>query len=210
MTKKIPCLCDSSFDAEIPTEIDLDANPAFIDEILSGAFLNFSCPNCGKKHKPEFALKVLWPSKKIWFDVFVELDRGEFYRRKKEAPNSGPMSKETIIGYPELAERLQVYLDGLEPEAVEAIKYFLYLKAEETYPDVEMDIWYSGFAGEKSLEFHIHGIKKDEVAVMKVPFSLYEKNREDFRKNPKAEIFGALRVRSYLSVKNMMRPEGLK
>ena len=114
--------------------------------------------------------------------------------------------------------------------AVEAIKYFLYVKAEENYPDEEMEIWYSGLINGKSprgaagptdlqsatsdaaqfLEFHIHGIIENEVAVMKVPFSLYEKNLEDFKKNPKSEIFAALRVRSYLSVKNMMRPEELK
>jgi hypothetical protein len=210
MTQKIPCFCDNSFTVEIPSEIDLDSKPVWIDEILNGTFLNFTCPSCGKKHKPEFALKVLWASKKIWFDVFVELDRGEFYRRKKEVPDSGPALKDTIIGYPELAESILTYQDGLEPVAVEAIKYFLHVKAEENYPDVEMDIWYSGLTPEKSLEFHIHGIKEDEVAVMKVPFSLYEKNLGDYRKHPKAEIFTSLRVRSYLSVKNMMRPEGLK
>jgi hypothetical protein len=210
MMQKIPCFCDNSFTVEIPSEIDLDSNPACMDEILNGTFLNFICPSCGKKHKPEFGLKILWPSKKIWFDVFIEMNRREFYRLKKEAPDKGPLNKVTIIGYPELAEKLLVYQDGLEPLAVDAIKYVLYLKAEENYPDEEMDIWYTGFSQEKSLVFHIHGIRKDEVAVMKVPFPLYEKNLKDYKKRPKKGIFKALKVRSYISVKNMMRPGGLK
>jgi hypothetical protein len=222
MTQKIPCLCDDSFTVEIPQEIDLDAEPVRLDEILDGTFLNFTCPSCGKKHKPEFAISISWPSKKVSFEVLVELDRGEFYRRKKDKEKTGPLRKETIIGYPELADRLLVYRDNLEPAAIEAIKYYLHLKAEENYPDQEITIWYScrnnpkganpkgAEAPTESLEFHIHGIKQDEVAVMKVPYSLYEKTLEDYKKHPKNEIFTALKHRTYLSVKNMMRPEALK
>jgi hypothetical protein len=216
MTQKIPCFCDDSFTVEIPQEINLDSEPKLLDEILNGTFLNFTCPSCGKKHKPEFAINISWPSKKVWFEVFIELDRGEFYRRKKEKGKTGPLRKETIIGYPELADRLLVYRDKLEPAAIEAIKYYLHLKAEENYPDEEINIWYScrnpddAEASTESLEFHIHGIKKDEVAVMKVPYSLYEKTLVDYKKHPKSEIFTALKHRTYLSVNNMMRPEALK
>ena len=213
MKRKITCFCDNGFDVEIPEEINLDSDSAFLDEIQNGTFLNFTCPSCGKKHKPEFPLFVLWPSKKLRFEVFPELERGEFYRRKtrdsKKTPAAkSPFTLETIIGYPELADRLAIIRDGFEPAPVEAIKYFLLLKAEEQYPDDEMDIWY--YASSDSLEFHIHGIRKDEVAVMKVPLSLYQKTLDDYKKNPKSEIFSALRVRTYLSVKNTMRPEELK
>jgi hypothetical protein len=61
-----------------------------------------------------------------------------------------------------------------------------------------------------AIEFHIHGIRENEVAVMMVPFSLYEKTLDDYTKNRKDELFAALRVRSYLSVKNTMRPDELK
>lgn len=221
MIQKIPCLCDNSFSAEIPEEINLDTEPKRLDEIIDGTFLNFKCPSCGKKHKPEFFIRVMWPSKKIEIDVYTELERGEFYRRKKETkdPSGSTLKKETVIGYPELSERLLVYRDDLEPAAIEAIKYFLYLKTEENYPDEEPEIWYNGFFGGKpgsagnenvSLEFHIHGIRKDEVAVMKIPFSLYRQYCDDYKKHPKNELFTALKVRTYLSVKNTMRPEILK
>jgi len=118
-----------------------------------------------------------------------------------------------------MADRLTVINDGFEPAAVEAIKYFLQLKAEEQYPDEEIEIWYFSFSkgvsrgdtsgSEGFLEFHIHGIRENEVAVMKVPLSLYEKNLQEYKSNPKKEIFSVLRFKTYLSVKNTMRHEAL-
>ena len=213
MKRKITCFCDNSFDVEIPEEIDLDSNSSYLDEIQNGSFLLFSCPSCGKKHKPEFPLKVLWPSRKLCFEVFPELDRGEFYRKKKVSAEKNPYVLETLIGYPEMADRLAVIRDGYDPVAVEAIKYFLHLKAEEQYPEDELNIWYYGSSADSEqglLEFHIHGIRKDEVAVMKVPLSLYHKTMNDYKENPKDELFAALRVRTYLSVKNTMIPEIFK
>jgi len=230
MKRKIPCLCDRVFEVEVPEEINLDTDSVYLDEIKSGRFFNFPCPACGKNHKPEFPLLILWPSKNLRFKVIPEQERGGFYKRKKDAEQKGSDAAETIIGYPEMAERLSVINDGFEPAPVEAIKYFLLLKAEEQYPDEEIEIWYFGFskgAGsqgggdskgadsegahslgiESFLEFHIHGIKENEVAVMKVPFSLYEKNLNDYRSNPKKEIFSLLKVKNYLSVKNTMRHE---
>lgn len=216
MKRKIPCLCENSFEAEVPEEIDLDGDEQYLEAIQNGAFLNFTCPSCGKKHKPEFALSILWPSKNLRFEVLPELGRGEFFRRKKQNAEKGAAAPETVIGYPEMADRLAVIRDGLEPAPVEAIKYILHAKAEEQYPDSEIDIWYSGSKGsadspdvDGNLEFHIHGIRAGEVAVSRIPFSLYQKTLEDYRKNPRKELFANLRVRSYLSVKNTMRHETL-
>ena len=210
MKQKITCFCENSFDAEVPEEINLD-ECSNLEEIQNGTFMNFTCPSCGKKHKPEFRLSVLWPSKNLCFEVFPELDRGEFYRRKKPPAEKKPYPMETIIGYPEMAERLAVIRDGFDPLAMESIKYFLHIKAEEQYPDDEMEIYYFAFQEKKeTIEFHIHGIRADEVAVMKVPLSLYKKTLDDNKKNPKNEIASGLRVRTYLSVKNMMRPDELK
>ena len=215
MLQIINCFCDFEFSAEIPDDIDLDKEPKYIDQILDGSFLNFDCQRCGKKHKPEFDIKISWPSKNLIFEVYTELNRGEFYRHKKNIDKNMTETEpriESIIGYPELADRLLVYKDNLEPIAMEAIKYFLHLKAEENYPDSEIDIWYNGFASKdkSSLEFHIHGIKENEVALMKVPFSLYEKYRDEYSSNPNTDLFKALVTRTYTSVKNTMRPEALK
>ena len=209
MKRKITCLCESAFEVEVPQEINLDETPAYMDEIQNGSFLNFICPGCDKKHKPEFPIIVIWPSKKLKLEVFPELQRGDFYRRKIQPANEENYNLETIISFPEMTERLAVIKDGFEPLPIEAIKYQLGLKAEEQYPDTEMEIQYFS-ADKEMIEFHIYGIKEDQAAVVKVPLSLYEKTFEDFKANPKKEIFSVLRVNSYLSYKNTMRPEELK
>jgi hypothetical protein len=204
MKQKISCPCDNAFAVEVPGEIDLDQKPEYIDEILDGSFMNFICPSCGKKHKPEFPLILLWPSRNLKIEALPELDRGEYYRRKKDLPGT-----ETVIGYPEMADRVAVIRDGLEPAAVEALKYYLLLKAEETYPDEEISIWYQN-KGPETIEFHLHGIRDGEVAVSQIPMQLYEKTLADFKKHPKGEVYSALRFRSYLSIQNMMRSGELK
>jgi hypothetical protein len=146
----------------------------------------------------------LWPGRKLRIEALPELDRGEYYRRKNDLPGT-----ETVIGYPELADRVAVIRDGLEPAAVEALKYYLLLKAEETYPDEEISVWYQN-KGPETIEFHLHGIRDGEVAVSRIPLELYEKTLADLKKHPKGEVYSALRFRSYLSIQNMIRPEELK
>jgi hypothetical protein len=204
MRHKIPCFCDNIFTVDAPEEINLDEQPQYIEDIVSGNFMNFTCTSCGKRHKPEFPLTVRWPSRNLSIEVIPELDRGSFYRRREE-----PAVTETVIGYPELSERIAVLRDGLVPEVLEAIKYYLLLKADEAYPDEDISVWFQNKT-EDSLEFHLHGIKQDEVAVMKVPVSLYEKNLSDFKKDPKKDPFASMRVKTYLSVQNMLRPDELK
>jgi hypothetical protein len=204
MKRTIPCFCDNIFSVEVPDEIDLDAQEEYINKIMDGSFMNFFCTNCGKKHKPEFPITVLWPSRNLRLEVIPELERGEFYRRKKDQEQ-----KETVIGYPELSDRIAVYRDRLEPAVIEALKYYLLLKAAETNPEGEISIWYQD-KGPDSLEFHIHGLKPDEIAVTQLPLELYEKTHRDYKAAPRGELFSSLRWRSYLSVQNMMRPEALK
>jgi hypothetical protein len=214
LKQKIPCFCENAFSVDVPDEIDLDARPEYINEIMDGTFMNFICPSCGKKHKPEFPITINWPERKLRIEALPELERGEFYRRRKKAGKKSepkePPPLETVIGYPELADRIAVIRDGLEPAAVEALKYYLLVKAEESLKDEdrEISIWYQGKTD--SLEFHIHGIREGEVAVMRIPLALYEKTLDDYKKRPRGEIFASLRTGSYLSVQNMLRPEILK
>ncbi|MCL2601408.1 MAG: CpXC domain-containing protein [Treponema sp.] len=220
MQQKITCYCDNVFEVDVPREINLDSNSEYFDQIQNGTFLNFTCQACKKNHKPEFPLVVFWPSRKLCIEVLSELQRGEFYRRKTAPELTGDYDLQnldiqtfdiqTLIGYPELADRLAVLKSGFEPAAVEAIKYFLHLKAEEQYPDEEIDIWYhyeTGGAADNFLHFHIHGLRKNEVAAAKIPRSVYEKTLSDYKNNPKSDRFSALKVLGYLSVKNMMRSD---
>ncbi|MDR0657280.1 MAG: CpXC domain-containing protein [Treponema sp.] len=201
MKQKIPCFCDKSFFVEFPEELDLDAEPSFIDEMLDGSFMNFTCPACGKLHKPEFPITVLWPSKKLRLEVLPELDRGLFYRRQEN-----PEDTETVIGFPEMIERIAVIRDGLEPLAVEVLKYFLLLKADESYPGKEPVISYDNSSA-AGLEFHISGIREGEYGISRIPVEVYEKTCKDYRMHPKAELYRGLRVKTYLSVQNTIRPD---
>jgi hypothetical protein len=212
MRKKIACFCENTFVADVPEEINLDADPHYIEDIVAGNFLNFTCTSCGKRLKPEFPLTVRWPAKNAVLEALPELDRGEFYRRAKTDKKSGDKSSqqtETVIGYPELSERVAVLRDGLSPDAVEAIKYYLFMKADEAYPDADLSIWYQG-KDAAALVFHLHGIKKDEVAVMKAPLAIYEKTLADFERDPAAEPFSLLRYKGYCSIQNELRPDELK
>jgi hypothetical protein len=206
MRRKIPCFCDNTFVVDIPEEIDLDKEPQLVEDILAGNFLNYTCSSCGKKHKPEFNLTVKWVSKNVILEVLPELSRGEFYRRKEDKT---PDKKETVISYPELSERISMLKDELVIEAVEAIKYYLFVKADESYPEQDISVWYHTKNGD-NLEFHIHGIKDNEVAVMRVPVAVYIKTLNDFTSNPNADPFPALRVRTYCSIQNMLQPEELR
>jgi hypothetical protein len=204
MKQEIACPCGNNFSIDFEEYIDLDLKPEYLDYILNGTFMSYNCTLCRKKHKPEFRIMIIWKLKKLKMEVLPELERGEFYRTKKEK-----LPYETVIGFPEMADRIAVIKDNLEPVIIETLKSYLLAKAEENYPDKEINAWYYGISTE-GIEFHLDGIRKDEVAVMRVPYEIYEKTMQDYKKHPKSETFTALRVRSYLSVQNILRPDALK
>jgi len=204
MKSTITCLCGTNILIDYEESIDLDQEPKYLEEISSGAFMTYKCSFCGKKNKPEFPITLEWKSKDLKMRVIPELERGEFYRDKKDT-----YKFETIISYPEMADRLAVIKDGLDPVAIEALKAFLVDKAAESYPDKEVNAWYH-LSDPSFIEFHLDGIRQEEVAVMKIPHEIYIKTLNDYKKSPKSGIFPSLRVRSYLSVQNYLRPDGLK
>jgi len=203
MKQNINCPCGNNLTIEYEESINLDSNPEALDAILTGSFMSYDCPSCDKRHKPEYKIMIIWDSKKLKLEVLPEFDRGEFYRKKEN------VSHETVIGFPEMSDRLAVIKDDIDPVIIEALKSFLYAKAEESYPDKDVNVWYY-CKGAEGIEFHIDGIRNDEIAVMRVPLELYEKTKNDYHKQPKSDVFAPLRVRSYLSVQNILRHELLK
>jgi len=202
MKHSITCQCEHRFDVEIPEEVNLDQNEAAIDELCNGTFLTIVCPSCDTPLKPEFPLTIEWPSHHTYLQVLPEFDRNGFYRNQvKTKPHA-----EVVIGYPEAADRIMVLKEGLDPIVIEALKYYLLLKADETNPEAEATAWFTGRAGDV-LEFHVHGLRNDEVAVSKVPFAIYSKTEGEYHKNPDSEPFKSLRWGSYISVQNLLRPE---
>jgi hypothetical protein len=203
MKRKITCICETVFDIDVPESVDLDETPDTLNEIMDGGFLSYTCPACEKKHKPEFPITVVWPSRSLTLEVLPETERGAYYRRKKDVPGSS-----VVISFLEMADRLAVIRDGFEPIVIEALKYYMLSKAQENYPDQEISMWYQQKAA-GHLEFHLHGIREGEVAVSRIPMPLYEKKLLDYQKNPRSELFSSLRIRGYVSVQNLMRPEEL-
>ena len=203
MKQNINCPCGNNLTVEYEEEIDLDSDPQKLDAILNGSFMSYDCSACNKKHKTEYKIMIIWNSKKLKMEVLPEMERGEFYRKKEN------FDHEIIISFPEMADRLAVIKDDLEPVVIETLKSYLYAKAEENYPDKDVDVWYY-CKGDEGIEFHIDGIRNNEVAVMRIPLELYNKTLEDYRKQPKGESFASLRVRNYLSVQNILRHDLLK
>ncbi|MDR0387108.1 MAG: CpXC domain-containing protein [Treponema sp.] len=207
MKRDIPCLCENTFTVEVPEEINLDEQLLYLDAILDGTFMSFVCSICGKTHKPEFPVKVLWPSRNLVMEVLPQEERAFFFRRKKK--NRKADEAETVIGYDELADRLAVIRDGLEPVVIEALKYYFHLKAGEFCPDTETGVRYRR-KNAGGLEFHLYGLRRDSVAITNVPLEMYEKTLAEFKRRPKGEPFASLRFGSCLSAQNMMLPEGIK
>ena len=220
MKINISCFCGANIPFEYDEEADIDENSGHLTKMMEGVFMSVNCPSCGKKHKPEFRITVIWKSKNLRMEVIPELERGEYYlaafnnpardkKIKTSIPNTAKLSAQTIIGFPEMADRLAVIKDGFEPVVIETLKSFLLTKAAENYPEKEINAWYHN-SSSSGIEFHLDGIRKGEVAVMRIPLDTYEKTLSDYRKHPKKDIYKSLYAGSYLSVQNLLRPDIIK
>lgn len=196
--KSITCMCETTFDADIPDEIDLESDKVQLASIKSGSFLSFVCPSCGKTLKPEFPVKVAFPSKKLFFFMIPEYDRMSFYRGKYEIPSG----YECVIGFPELLDRVRAVADGFDHRAVEIMKYIYLCKAEESDPEAQPSIFYHGLESD-SLCFHVHGLKSDSVAVVKAPRQLYEMTLKDLPAKSSQEPFNEVLKPPYVSVNRL-------
>lgn len=199
--RTIVCSCDASFDADLPDSIDLDAQPEQKEALLSGSFITVVCPSCGRKLKPEFALKVTWVSRGLSIQVIPEMERPELSEMGKQKTDSL-----FVVGYAELADRIAVVSAGLEPAAIEALKYYLLLKAAEADPNAEASAWFHS-ADADSIDFHVHGLRPGEVAVSKIPRSLYERTLAEYKAHPGNEPFRSIRNGNYISVQNLFKSE---
>jgi len=204
MKINITCPCGNNIPFEYNEVIDLDSDPIILETIFNGTFMSVKCPSCFKNHKPELRITLNWKSKNYNLLVIPELERGDFYLNKKEAANT-----ETVISFPEMAERLTVIKDKLEPVVIETIKSYILAKAEDNYPDIDINVWYYCI-GPSGLEFHLDGIRQNEVAIMIITHEMYNNTLQEYKKQPKKSIFTSLRVRSYLSVQNLLRHDVLK
>jgi hypothetical protein len=186
--RQITCMCETSFDADLPEEVDLDASPKALGDILSGDFFAVTCPNCGTRLKPELRVRIVSRKGKLDLVALPEMDRMSLYLGKAAIPDGA----EAVVGYPELFERAKLLSDGLDPEATEILKYFLAQKAAEQAPEADISVSYAGKKDGK-LAFHVAGLKAGQVAVLPIDPATYEKTLADkartMRESPFDKIF---------------------
>lgn len=202
--RKITCMCEKSFEADLPEEIDLDLALDTLRQIVSGDFFKVVCPSCGTVIKPELSVHFHSTKNGIDFSFRPEVERLSIYLGQANIPQYTGV----IIGYPELYERASILIDKLDPEAIEIIKYFLRLKAEESSSDSsEILINYAGFEqeskgeGHRRLIFNIRGIRSEEIAIIPISFDYYLKTVSDKVKMKKQDPFKKIFENSYRSVR---------
>jgi len=198
--RKLTCHCEQVFNVDLPEIVNLDTDKAIIKQIADGSFLTCVCPTCETVLHTDLQTRLEWPSKKTTLTLIPEIDRINFL--------SGmiPTEKDTeiLIGFAELADRVAVLEADLSPLAIESLKYHLAIKARKSGTDIKPVIYFEKRTDNNELEFHIHGLKKDEVAITRVPLQVYETIYQDTLKDPENELFTSLRNGAYLSVQNIL------
>jgi uncharacterized OB-fold protein len=190
-------MCESSFDADLPEEIDLDGMPGTIQDIIEGRFFAVTCPSCGTLLKPELSVRLYSKKRNMDLKVIPEIERLSLYLGKKSVD-----AREVLVGYAELYERAKILADGLDPEAIEILKYFLSLKAYDKAPEgAEVRVAYAGLDEGGRLLFHAQGIKEGEVAVLPMARASYDKIAADKAKTMKEEPFDLIFKGPYRSLR---------
>lgn len=199
MLRKVNCLCGAAFDADVPEKFDLDAEPATGAKILSGDFLSMSCPECGVEIKPEYPVLVTGMAGKLALFLVPEMERTSYLAGQFEVPRGASVA----IGYGELAEKYKIALRGLDERVIELMKYYLYLKADESAPEAEVRVSFSGEEG-GSMVFAIEGLKPDEVALARLPMVQYDKMAAELPAKMVQEPFSEMLSGQYISVQKAL------
>jgi hypothetical protein len=202
--RKLTCPCEQEFNVDLPDVINLDASPDAVSSIADGSFLSCVCPGCNTVLHTDLETKLDWPSHGTSVLLIPEIDRYAFMSGKRPVEDGVQL----VIGYAELADRIAVLAAGLEPIAIEAVKFRLAEKAREGNPGVNLTVLFEQVRDDGNLEFHIHGLKTGEVAITVVPRHLYENLLDDARAHPDEDLYAALVNGAYISVQNVMVEDG--
>lgn len=205
MKEKITCRCDNEFEVEIPELSDIDQDESILEEIKSGNFLTYRCPECGITLPLEFKTRIKWnkiPGKNNTIILIPERDRMGFINGavKNEKDDS------VVIGFQELLERLAVVENDLSVLTIESLKLLLLEKAASSLPDKKPVIFFNSVvSGEdtKNLEFYIHGLKEKEVAKAMIPFTLYKEEESKINLGENSDYYNSFTVNGYTSVNNI-------
>jgi len=196
--KQVQCRCEALVDIEVPEYIDLDANDHVLDNLAKGESPSAICPRCGALVRSELPIHVRSNSRNIEIEVISELQRLSVYRGKTEVPGSS----EVLLGYQELFERARILRDGLDPRAIEGLKYILHVKAEESGAAKEISVLFNGKEN-GTLVFHVMGLKDGETGVIRIPLSSYDRIIDDFSTSLSKEPYKTMFSGLYKSFKKL-------
>lgn len=196
--KKVTCRCDAVVEIDVPDIIDLDADPAGLPRLADGESPSATCPRCGALVRAELPLRVKSAARGLDAVVLSDMERLSAYRGKADPSGSA----EILLGYQELFERARILRDGFDPRAIEAMKYALQGKAEESEPEADVSVFYNGLK-DGSLEFHILGLKSGQAGVVKLQRASYDRIASGLGSTAGKEPYKAIFSGRYRSIKKL-------
>ncbi|MBI9101381.1 MAG: hypothetical protein JEY99_03120 [Spirochaetales bacterium] len=187
--RKIQCHCDNIVESDFPESINLDINPEYREQIMEGTFQSIKCDLCGSILKPELSVRLISSENGLDLFFIAEKERNEYLFGEKNCP-----APRLVIGFPELLEKLKLNAEGINDGAIEALKYYLRKKAGSD----EISILFDHRESDQ-LIFHIIGLREDEIAVSRIPISVYNDTLETMKKNSDSELFRLILTPPYIS-----------
>ncbi len=197
--RELTCMCENKFKADFPAVVDLEEKPDTIEEILRGEFMTARCPACGKILKLEFPFKLIDKSAGREIRFIPEAERVDSLKKIKKQKNNLSADR-TVIGYPELVEKLSIFKHDLDDRVIEYIKYHLLSQIlDKTSEETEVLVYFYEKKND-TLYFHIKGLKPDEIGVSRIPLDVYEKTSKDIDQKISQEPFCDFLYPPYISI----------
>jgi len=187
VTRRIACFCENTFDAPIAESADLAAEPDVEGLILSGEFMSVHCTACGKRLTPEFPFHLSGVKGAGSIFLVPESDHVAFVRGKLSYTVGG--AGRVAVGFPELAEKVRIFGQGLDDRVIEIMKFYLLTGSRgggESTRDVSLS--YQG-EEEGRLVFHITGLRDGEIGVTRLAREFYRRVEADVEQRVGEEPF---------------------
>lgn len=194
--KMIPCYCNKEVEFDFPDEIDLAARPEIIDTIIDGTFMSVQCPYCGKILKPEEPVRLYDSKGTLDLQLVPELQRNALLTGRYKVT-----SARVAVGFPELAEKVALYMAGLDEGAIEILK----LPGMNRDTDKDISIYFNSLE-EDNLVFHIHGLEPGRIGVTRISRDLYDRTLESLGKKSDP-VYRDILTPPYISVKKIYRED---
>ena len=191
MKREITCHCEQKLIVEIDDEYDISDGSESMNAIRNGTFLNVTCDRCGDVLRPEFARNFTRSGgQNIAF--LPESERNHFMVGSINIPKDSAV----IIGTPELRETIALQDAALEREPIELVKYQILVRAGA---GADIRIYFIHMVGPE-LIFHIHGLRDEEIAIMRLPESTYLRAKDELPRQRQSEPYKTILDPPYVSI----------